>query len=312
MRIHSRETHAMRRTLKLLALALLVALPLGSMAQARPQPGARLRARMQADAGTRVVPLPPGARRIADLAYGSDPAQRLDVYVPAHASGSVIVMVHGGGWRDGDKALPSVVDNKIAHWVAAGTIFISIDYRMLPGTDPLHQADDVADALAWSQRHARDWGGDPGKVVLMGHSAGAHLVALLAADPPAAHGRGVRPWRGTIALDSAALDVEQIMTHPHLPLYDAAFGSDPAYWRAASPYDQLGRGVAPMLLVCSSRRRESCANASRFAARAQSLGDAARVMPEPLSHREINDTLGLPGAYTQAVDAFIASLPARH
>ena len=138
----------MRRTLKSLALALLVALPLWSMAQARPQLGARLRARMQADAGTRVVPLPPGARRIADLAYGSDAAQRLDVYVPAHASGPIIVMVHGGGWRDGDKALPSVVDNKIAHWVAAGTIFISIDYRMLPGTDPL------ADRLA--AHRARD------------------------------------------------------------------------------------------------------------------------------------------------------------
>lgn len=305
----------MQRILKWFALALLVALPLWSMAQARPEFGGRLRARMhermQSQSETQVAPLPPGARRISNLAYGADPAQRLDVYVPARASGAIIVMVHGGGWRDGDKALPSVVDNKVAHWVAAGTIFISIDYRMLPGTDPLHQADDVAAALAWSQQHARDWGGDPGKVVLMGHSAGAHLVALVAADPSAAHARGVRPWRGTIALDSAALDVEQIMTDPHLPLYDAAFGSDPAYWRAASPYEQLARGAAPMLLVCSSQRAESCANARRFAARAQSLGDSARVLPEPLSHREINDTLGLPSDYTRAVDAFIASLPSR-
>ena len=303
----------MRRTRVLLALAL-VAVPLWSLAQPGGMRGtfaARLRERMQERASAHVAVLPPGARRIANLAYGPDPAQRLDVYVPARANGSVILMVHGGGWSNGDKAAPSVVDNKVAHWVAAGTIFLSIDYRMLPGTDPLHQADDVADALAWSQRHTRDWGGDPGKFVLMGHSAGAHLVALVAADPLAAHAHGVRPWRGTIALDSAALDVEAIMTHPHLPLYDAAFGSDPAYWRAASPYEQLAHGAAPMLLVCSSQRTESCDNARRFAARAQGLGDTARLLPEPLSHREINDTLGLPSDYTRAVDGFIASLPAR-
>ena len=302
----------MRRTLWWIVMAMVVAAPLCALAQSgRMSFGQRLRARMQERAAAHVVALPAGARRIADLAYGPDPAQRLDVYVPARPNGDVILMVHGGGWRDGDKALPSVVDNKVAHWVAAGTILISTNYRMLPGTDPLQQADDVADALAWSQRHARDWGGDPGAFVLMVHSAGAHLVALVAADPLAAHGRGVRPWRGTVALDSAALDVEAIMSNPHLPLYDAAFGSDPDYWRAASPYQQLAHGVAPMLLVCSSRRQESCANARRFADRAQALHDAAQLRPEPLSHREINDTLGLPGAYTQAVDAFIASLPAR-
>ena len=303
----------MRRTWVLLALAL-VAVPLWSLAQPgamRGTLGERLRERMQERVAAHLAPLPPGARRIANLGYGIDPAQRLDVYVPTRPNGSVILMVHGGGWSNGDKAMPGVVDNKVAHWVAAGTIFVSIDYRMLPGTDPLHQADDVAAALAWSQRHARDWGGDPGRFVLMGHSAGAHLVALVAADPLAAHARGVRPWRGTIALDSAALDVQAIMTQPHLPLYDAAFGSDPVYWRAASPYAQLAHGTAPMLLVCSSQRTESCDNARRFAARAQELGAAARLLPEPLSHREINDTLGLPGDYTRAVDGFIASLPAR-
>ena len=304
----------MRRTLMLLALATLLAAPQWSLAQPGRMHSAlaqRLRARMQEQASAHIVALPSGARRIANLAYGADPAQRLDVYVPARPDGRVILMVHGGGWANGDKALPSVVDNKVAHWVAAGTIFISIDYRMLPGTDPLHQADDVADALAWSQRHARDWGGDPGDFVLMGHSAGAHLAALVAADPLAAHARGVRPWRGTVALDSAALDVEEIMSNPHLPLYDAAFGADPGYWRAASPYARLTHAVAPMLLVCSSRRVESCANARRFADRAHGLHAPAQVLPEPLSHREINDTLGLPSDYTRAVDAFIASLPAR-
>ena len=62
-----------------------------------------------------------------------------------------------------------------------GIIFVSVDYRMLPQQDALAQADDVARALAFAQSRARSWGGDPGKFILMGHSAGAHLVALLAA-----------------------------------------------------------------------------------------------------------------------------------
>jgi hypothetical protein len=66
-----------------------------------------------------------------------------------------------------------------------------------------------------------------------------------------------------------------------------------------------------MLLVCSTRRADSCTSARRFAEHAHDLGDVAQLLPEPLSHREINDTLGLPGDYTRAVDAFIASLPAR-
>jgi acetyl esterase/lipase len=271
-----------------------------------PSPRPSLAQRLQADA---TVVLPPGARVLADLAFGPNPAQRLDVYVPARPNGDVIVMVHGGGWHTGDKALPSVVDNKVAHWVSRGTIFISIDYRMLPEADPLTQAGDVDDALAWSQRHARAWGGDAGRFVLMGHSAGAHLAALVAADPAAARSRGVLPWRGTVALDSAALDLQAIMRAPHLPLYDAAFGSDPAYWRAASPLDQLTRGAAPMLLVCSSQREASCPNAQAFANRAHLLADRAALLPEALSHKQINETLGLPGAYTRAVDAFIASLP---
>jgi acetyl esterase/lipase len=252
--------------------------------------------------------LPPGVRRLADLAYGPDPAQRLDVYLPARPDGSVLLMVHGGGWRGGDKALPSVVANKLAHWAARGTVLVAIDYRLLPQADPLQQAGDVAAALAWTQRHARMWGGDPARVVLMGHSAGAHLVALLSAEPALARAHGAARWAGTVALDSAALNVPALMRAPHLPLYDAAFGTTVEYWRAAAPTLQLTPAGLPILLVCSSGRAESCDRARAHAARAQRLGVRAQVLPEALSHRQINDSLGLPGAYTTAVDAFLASL----
>ncbi len=269
----------------------------------------RIARRMQASPASQRVDVPAGVRHLANLAYGNDPAQRLDVYLPAHASGRVIVMVHGGGWRRGDKAMANVVDNKLAHWSAQGDVFVSIDYRMLPQADVAQQVRDVAAAVTYVQRHASEWGGDPADLVLMGHSAGAHLVALLSADPTAAV--GVQPWRATVALDSAALDVPAIMRGRHLPLYDDAFGTDPANWRALSPVQQLTARAPPMLLVCSSERRDSCPAARAFAAAAQRLRVRAEVLPQPRSHGEINVELGQPGAYTDAVDAFLASVAPR-
>ncbi|MFC7302370.1 alpha/beta hydrolase [Cognatiluteimonas weifangensis] len=254
--------------------------------------------------------LPAGVRRIADLAYGADPTQRLDAYLPARPNGEAVLLVHGGGWKRGDKANRAVVANKLADWSARGIVVVSVDYRMLPETDPLQQAGDVAAALAYAQRHARGWGADPARFVLVGHSAGAHLVALLDAAPALGRAHGARAWRGTVALDSAALDVAKIMGARHPSLYDDAFGADPAYWRAASPTLRLARGAHPILLVCSSERANSCNQARDFASAARRLGVRAEVLPQALSHREINESLGLPGAYTDAVDAFIASLPA--
>jgi hypothetical protein len=146
------------------------------------------------------------------------------------------------------------------------------------------------------------------RFVLAGHSAGAHLVALLDADPSLARAHGARAWRGTIALDSAALDVTKIMQSRHPSLYDDAFGTDPAYWRSASPYAQLTRAAQPLLAVCSAPRADSCAQARRYADKATGLGMRVEVLPQQLSHREINETLGADSAYTQAVDKFIASL----
>ncbi len=270
----------------------------------------RIGQRIQANIAARQhVELPAGVRRLPDLAYGSDPAQRLDVYMPAHASGRIIVMVHGGGWRIGDKAMGHVVDNKLAHWSARGDIFVSVDYRMLPQADVAQQAQDVAAALAYVQRHARHWGGEPSNLVLMGHSAGAHLVALLSADPSLAP--DAQPWRATVSLDSAALDVPTIMRNRHLPLYDDAFGRDPANWRVLSPLQQLSAKAPPMLLVCSSQRRESCPAAREFADAAHRLRVRAEVLPQARTHEQINADLGQPGAYTDAVDAFLDGLPPR-
>ena len=174
--------------------------------------------------------LPTGVRLVRDVPYGKDSRQRMDVYLPQQAVGApVIFMVHGGAWCLGDKASQSVVENKVARWVTKGFIFISTNYRLLPKTAPLQQAEDIASALVTAQGKSASWGGDPLKFILMGHSAGAHLVALLAASPTMALKLGARPWLGTILLDSAALDVVKIMEAKHAGFYDRAFGSDPAY-----------------------------------------------------------------------------------
>lgn len=256
--------------------------------------------------------LPAGIRVIRDVAYGRDEEQRYDVYLPRQGRDApVILMVHGGGWKFGDKAERAVIENKVPYWTSQGFVFISINYRMLPRSGPIDQADDVAKALAAAQRNAATWGGDPAKFILMGHSAGAHLVALLTAAPETALRHGAMPWLGTVMLDGAGLDIPKIMGQRHFALYDEAFGDDAAYWQRVSPYHQLQSGAYPMLAVCSTLRKEACEQARAFAARATAMGVRTQVQEQRLTHREINLRLGERSAYTETVDAFIRSLVGR-
>jgi hypothetical protein len=111
-----------------------------------------------------------------------------------------------------------------------------------------------------------------------------------------------------VLLDSAALDVPAVMNNRHFGLYDRAFGADPQQWNAVSPWAQLTHSTAPMLAVCSTRRRESCPQADRFTTKANGLGGKARVLREDLSHGEINATLGAASDYTTQVDAFMQAV----
>jgi len=278
---------------------------------------ARERSQFEDEAGGMVADadLPAGTRIVRDVAYGADPKQKFDVYAPKDVRNApVIVMVHGGGWAFGDRRMSRVVTNKARHWLAQGFVFVSVGYRLLPAAPVEDQAHDVAHALAAIQQRAATWGGDGGKVVLMGHSAGAHLVALVAASPTLATEAGAKPWRGSVLLDSAAYDVGAVMRGRHFPLYDRAFGSDSARWDALSPLVQLSKAAAPVFAVCSSRRMESCPHAQAFAEKARSLGGQALVQREDKTHAEINADLGTPGVYTDAVDGFLRAIgviPAR-
>jgi len=262
------------------------------------------------DASAEAAALPQGVKLVRDVAYGRDRLQAVDVYVPPRARNApMIVMVHGGAWFLGDKAARSVVRNKVARWVPHGFIFVSVNYRMLPALDALGQSGDIARALAYVQKHASDWGGDASRLILMGHSAGAHLVSLLAADPARAYELGAKPWLGTVALDSAALDVVKVMESSHMKFYDRAFGNDHAGWRSASPVHVLNGQATPLLAVCSTRRRDKpCMQADEYVKKAAGLGVKARTLKEDLSHANINSDLGLSGAYTAGVEKFMGDL----
>ncbi|WP_374536150.1 alpha/beta hydrolase [Chitinimonas taiwanensis] len=251
-----------------------------------------------------------GVRVLRDLAYGASERERFDVYLPTQASPRwVIVMVHGGAWRAGDKAARPVVQNKIARWVPRGAVLVSLNYPLLPEAGPLQQAQAVARGMAAVQQRANAWGVDASQLVLIGHSAGAHLVALLSASPKLAQEAGAAPWLGSVVLDSAGLDMVGLMQGKHYRFHERAFGADPAYWQATSPYHQLSREAVPMLITCSTERADQpCTAAQRFASRAQTLGVTASVHAAALSHRQMNDALGLPGAYTDAVEAFLSQL----
>lgn len=300
------------------ALALVGLLGLGWAASASAQTGLLgwLKPRGEEGAmagdgeGQAAVVLPAGARAEKDLAYGEQPLQNLDVYIPAQArKAPILLMVHGGAWMLGDKANQGVVPNKVAHFLPKGWIVVSINYRLDKAKpNALDQVDDLARALAYVQQHATGWGGDPRHVVLMGHSSGAHLVSMLTADPQLAQAHGAQPTLGTVALDSAVFDLVEIMERRHYGFYDRVFGKDRQHWLANSPYHRLKTTPQPMLLVCSSKRSDSCPQADKYADKVLSLGGRAQVLKVAASHGAINGDLGKVPDYTRQVEDFMTGL----
>jgi arylformamidase len=260
--------------------------------------------------------VPDDVQVIRDVSYGAHARQKFDVYLPRHNQSKnkpIIFMVHGGAWVFGNKGARGVVENKMRHWLMQGAIFISTNYRLVPDVSPLEQAADIATAVATAQHLAAEWSADPQQLILMGHSAGAHLVALLAADAALVDKAGMQTWLGTIALDIAAYDVNRIMAEKHHSFYDKAFGKNADIWTASSPYHVLsevniGRAKSRnFLAVCSKNRAEMpCPQAQRFVEKGNGLGMSAQLAPFALSHSQINQDLGLSSAYTELVDKTIA------
>jgi acetyl esterase/lipase len=117
------------------------------------------------------------------VAYGAGPRQKLDVYRPLDtpAGGApVIVFFYGGNWDTGERADYRFVGEALA---AGGALTIIPDYRLVPEVHYPEFLNDNAAAMAWVFEHAKDYGGDPSKIYVMGHSAGAYNASMLALDP---------------------------------------------------------------------------------------------------------------------------------
>jgi acetyl esterase/lipase len=128
--------------------------------------------------------------RVRDLPYGDDARQRLDVFSPKRAQGRpVVVFFYGGSWSTGRKSQYAFVGAALA---ARGFVTVIPDYRLYPQVKFPAFVEDGAQAVAWVQLHAREYGGDADRIVLMGHSAGAHTAALLALNDDYLRAAGAR------------------------------------------------------------------------------------------------------------------------
>jgi acetyl esterase/lipase len=245
-----------------------------------------------------------------DVPYGLDDAQKYDVYRPENASDApIIVMVHGGGWVGGDKQDDNVAEAKAGYFVAKGYIFVSLNYRLLPKSDPLVQAADVALGMANIQKNAAKWGGNKDKIVLMGSGAGGHLTALLSSNPSLASDQGATVWAGAVVLETAAFNIPGIMATNHDDRYDTAFGTNVEFWEDSSPSHLVDSSGVPILVVCSTQSYEgTCSKANAFKQKADDAGVTVTVSQQGLAPWEINSRVGLTTSYSDTIEDYIESI----
>lgn len=250
-----------------------------------------------------------------EASYGRDPSQRLDLYAPAgNKRPPLIVFVHGGGWSNGDKR--HALGAKADHFVKAGYAVASLNYRLVPEATVEQQAADIAAALAWLRSQAMGSNYDGERIVLMGHSAGAHLAALVATDPSYLGAANVpmSSVKGVVLLDGAGYDIAAQMNGRRnlvSGMYDAAFGQDPVRQRALSPtHHAAAPNAANWLILPIERRADSTAQSRMLAAGLSEAGARATVVPVPgESHGSLNRGLGEAGDFATArIDSFLAAL----
>lgn len=303
------------RKSKFMTALVLVALSLPA-AMAAAQDRSRLREQLAERRSTEAGVKIPGGEAIV---YGSDPLQLLDVWRVNGATRPtpLIVFVHGGGWKRGSK------DNatgrfKPEHYPAEGYAFASINYRLVPDATVEQQAADVAAAVKALVDRAAGLGIDPHRIILMGHSAGAHLVALVGTDERYLKGTGLSfaNIAAVIPIDGAAYDVPaQMVDGPKLmqATYKQAFGTDAARQRTLSPTMQAAAPNAPAFLLLHVQRPDGIRQAAELKAALQAAGTRVEVGSFPgqglQGHAEINRELGNPDyVATATVDAWLKRL----
>jgi len=249
--------------------------------------------------------------RHESLAYGNTPRQQLDVYRPRRGERApMVVFFYGGSWQNGARDLYAFLGASLA---AQGIVAVVPDYTLYPEARFPRFLEDAARAVAFARTHAAAWGGDPDRLVLMGHSAGAHIAAMLAFYPQ---------WLAAAGLD-AHHDIAGLIglagPYDFLPIESRVLQTIFGGPRRAEtqPISFVSGKEAPALLVTAQRDAlVEPGNAKRFAARIREMG--GRV--EERSYGRVNH-FTLIGAFAPGlrflapvlrdVDAFVWRVTAR-
>ncbi|MEM1196806.1 MAG: alpha/beta hydrolase [Pseudomonadota bacterium] len=274
--------------------------------------GARVQER-QGQASGQAGAFQRGSKPTRTIVYGNETRQQIDVYEPEGAVDDLplVLFVHGGAWRAGDH---SVVHAKPAHFGKQDIFFASTGYRVLPEAPVEDQARDVGLAVQALVGQSSAIGFDPQRLVIMGHSAGAHLAALVATDPQYT-GEAFDAIEGVILLDGAGYDIAKNLAEAPPQgkfVIEEAFGIDPARHKALSPVTYIGGPDAPnWLALYVDTRPPAKAQAEGLVEALSAAGQSAKAVPiAGTDHGRMNRELGTEAgaAQTQAVDTFLAEL----
>ena len=262
----------------------------------------------------------------SDVPYTKTGHERhvLDIYSPEQDAGQlrpVVFWIHGGGWMRGDKTDVALKPRALTE---RGFVFVSTNYRLLPGVTMETLTRDVATSIRWVHDHIRNYGGDPQHIIVAGHSAGAQVAALLCTDLRYLQEHDVEPkaLKGCIPVDGGSYDVRRNIqqTEFRRRLYDQPlqsfgirqkFGGDPGMHTELSAITHVapGKNIPPFLILyfrgnpttsSQSRLLESTLRRSQIPVTIHGKRDT--------THRQLNDELGQPDdSATEALHRFLNS-----
>jgi len=246
----------------------------------------------------------------SNIPYAEPATERqvLDVYAPKDAKNlPVVFWIHGGGWQTGDK---TSVQEKPQAFVDQGFVFVSTNYRLLPNVEMGTIIRDVAKSLGWVHKHIAEHGGDPKRIFVMGHSAGAQLAALVCTDDRylKAEGFPFEFLKGCVPVDGDTYDVPAIIEtaetrrrahgQPQAKFgHREKFGNDPEKHKDFSAVTHVakGKGIPPFLILYVADHPDNAAQAQRLGTVLNEAGITARVFGAPeTNHTRINANLGAP------------------
>lgn len=247
-------------------------------------------------------------KRNLPYAEAAHERQVLDVYAPDGAKNlPVVFWIHGGGWQTGDK---SDVQIKPRVFMEKGFVFVSTNYRLLPSVDVATIFRDIAKSIRWVHEHIAKHGGDPKRILVMGHSAGAQLAALICTDDRylKAEGLSLAIVKGCVPVDGDTYDVPAIIEVAEtrwrvhgLPKakfgHRQKFGNDPDKHRDYSAVTHVAKdkGIPPFLILHVAGHPDTTAQALRLGNALKSAGVPTTVFgARETTHRKINADLGQP------------------